>query len=502
MGAPITEQQMEDATIDAMTLEQAASGIPQIVQPRVGPPYRNAARVLLDIEASADAESIVAAANVVLTALEAFPKASGLDGLLFSSFRSDADNGLDLFYSANGVDLVRLNGPTIYSPGELRDPAVFLHTDGYFHLIATIGFNSRTIRHSRAKSLAGPWENVAIIDVRSAGLPNVNLAWAPSWFVHPTTGVVYIEVAVADTATITQHYMAYIEFTNADLTAYVGARTLGMGTNYIDGQTAFDPAAGQFVHFVKNEAPPAAGSYKYIERFTSPSYPNPGGWTRVAANFLGIAFDIEGPTLTYFQGKWRLFVDANAVGKYFTSTATTLMGAWTAPVEVNLNGATMRHSFVIPMDNPTIRDRVSETSAMLAIQRIATLPGTGARTLLSVPDSWFKNGWRPLAPGSVTLDIDNNYIDVSGEVSKGPDPNAGLAATNGESVFEIPALYNGVDYRNIDLKRFDTGNDNLPGRMAMFQGRLMYLSGTTTRADLGMVRWRQIGKFIGAVNPY
>jgi hypothetical protein len=415
----------------------------------------------------------------------------GVGGFLFSSFRGDNElQGLDLFYSADGFNLYRLNGGFVDNPGEVRDPSMFLADDGYWYYFRTVGYRSATfeVRRSVEKNLVSGFKSVAFVDCRTAERPDIVTAWAPSAFRHPQTGVWYAEVALADNSDETLHNMAYVEFTSPDFTTWNPPASYGMGVNYIDGETVFE--GGLFHMFVKNEAP---GS-KYIERWTSPAYPNPGGWTQVnAGDWLGFSVTgttVEGVTLAKRGAQWFLYADANSLGIPFVTTSDKLAGPWTIPQPVSTFGAAMRHFFAIPLDTPVARSKTSEAASVLSLGKIAEL-APSARPAVPLAAA-LGTGWTANFPAFGDA-APSGYASLSGEVSW-----TGSAPTGEDAIIiRLPA-----GLANANPKRFlvPAANGAATASLFLYKGFLIWQAGSTDRIDLGSITYIIDGTVTG-LNP-
>jgi hypothetical protein len=412
----------------------------------------------------------------------------GSQGFLAASFRGDNDLAfLDLFYTSDGKNMYRLNGGAIYSPGEMRDPSIILNDDGKWHLAATFGYNSTKIIRAVAPSPAGPWSALPSIECGA-------VAWAPSWFRHPVTGVLYLEVALADYAQDTApRHMAFVEFTNADLSASKAPVSFGITGNYIDAQTAFDGATGKYSFFVKKED---AGA-KYIERFTSMSYPDPGGWTNAnSGDYLGLKAaaaalggdSVEGPTHGWLNGLFYLMVDANSISRVFMTTAPSPDGPFSAPQLVDTHGATMRHFFLVPLSDANHRAAAVESVAMLSTQRIAEL-APAARAAVPL-DAALMNGWTKDVQFAVDRNAPAGYVKLVGEVSRATAP-----ATDAErTIAQLPPAFANATYERFHCVSV---GDAAGADLLIYKGFLIWERGAFKRINLGAVMYILDGAVTG-----
>jgi len=277
-------------------------------------------------------------------------------GFFGMAFRGDNDLSYpDYWYiKPTGETAIRLNTDALDNPGEDRDPAILHGDDGYWYYFRSIGFNSASfeIRRSVQKNLVSGYQHWQTIDCSSGG--SVRLAWAPSPFRDPATGKWYAEVALGLTSDPSTHYMAVVEFTASDFSSWNPPVTMGMGINYIDGSSIY--SRGSYYHIQKREQTPPSGQYKYVEIWKSATYPT--GWSKITTgDFLAIPADVEGPCpIEDAFGVCHLFLDANAVGDFYHTSAPSFDGPWATPKKVDKGGLPLRHGFFINIDDSNRSD--------------------------------------------------------------------------------------------------------------------------------------------------
>lgn len=104
------------------------------------------------------------------------------DIFVFSSFRSNGQDGLHLAVSNDGLNWQALNNDkSVLSPqigGKLmRDPCIILGPDNVFHMVWTTGWQDKGIGIAHSKDLVN-WSEQQYLDVM-APFENARNAWAP-----------------------------------------------------------------------------------------------------------------------------------------------------------------------------------------------------------------------------------------------------------------------------------------------------------------------------------
>src|SRR5215217_3259988 len=110
---------------------------------------------------------------------------------LFSSFRSNGEDGLHLAWSADGLKWRALKGdksfvaPRVGSEKLMRDPCVLRGPDGAFHMVWTTGWKGRDIGYASSKDLI-TWSEQRAIPVMEKE-PTARNCWAPEVVYDPAT---------------------------------------------------------------------------------------------------------------------------------------------------------------------------------------------------------------------------------------------------------------------------------------------------------------------------
>lgn len=284
---------------------------------------------------------------------------AALQGFFGSAFRGDNDQQFvdHWIIKPSGETAIRLNNSPVDAPGEARDPATIKGEDGYWYEFMTTGFSSASfrIRRSVQKNLVSGFADYRTVDCSAGG--TIRLAWAPSPYRDPTTGKWYAEVALAPTSDPTTHYMAAIEFNAADFSSWKAPVNMGMGFNYIDGTSVY--SRGKHYHVAKHEETQPAGKFKYVEIWRTTTYPT--GWTKITnGDFLAIPYDVEGATpVEDANGICHIFLDANASGFAYHTSASSFEGTWTTAKQIDKGGLPLRHGFFINITDQN-RDDIQE----------------------------------------------------------------------------------------------------------------------------------------------
>jgi hypothetical protein len=105
------------------------------------------------------------------------------DGLLFSFFRNNGEDGLYLATSADGLKWTSLHGdkplikPEVGESKLMRDPSIVRAPDGTFHMVWTTAWKGRTIGYASSKDLMH-WSPQRALEVFPEGTEVAN-CWAP-----------------------------------------------------------------------------------------------------------------------------------------------------------------------------------------------------------------------------------------------------------------------------------------------------------------------------------
>ena len=107
-----------------------------------------------------------------------------MDMLVFSYFKED-DEKLYLAGSEDGYEWKEWHeGKAVYGStvgtGQIRDPFVLKGKDGFYHLVWTDGWRSRSIGYARSQDLIN-WEEAKLVPVMEH-LPETQNTWAPEIF--------------------------------------------------------------------------------------------------------------------------------------------------------------------------------------------------------------------------------------------------------------------------------------------------------------------------------
>src|SRR4030088_2276066 len=113
---------------------------------------------------------------------------------MISYFTAD-DESMCLALSDDGIRFTPVNDGSPVLRGEvgtgtLRDPFIGVGPDARFHLLATDGWQSTSIVHAASETLRD-WSPQSLLPVM-ADVPFARNAWAPEFFVDPTTSLAHL----------------------------------------------------------------------------------------------------------------------------------------------------------------------------------------------------------------------------------------------------------------------------------------------------------------------
>lgn len=345
-----------------------------------------------DFTLQADDVSVVQANGVPLTTgawVRGIAGAIPVSAMLLSGHRSDQAQAMDLFLTYDGKTLRKVNAASLgyNGPGNsqpsvvpalgVRDPSL-IYWRGRFYLAYSVGFDYNYVGLAVSDDLV-KWYDLGTpqpansirpatgsgLSFATASRPNTKLAYAPRWFVHPTTDALYLEVSLSDNIDPSQqtHYMVSRKLLAAvpsgNTADWEDVVSFGYGFNYIDGSTAFE--GGRFYHFVKNE------TTKYIEKFENTVYGSGSGWTKTGAdNWSGWGAGLEAPRLAQFNGLWHIFLDPFNGYQYYHATFTALANQPSAKELIDFGPSqSARHLHPLPLSQ-ALHVKAYDAAAMLA----------------------------------------------------------------------------------------------------------------------------------------
>jgi glycosyl hydrolase family 43 len=244
------------------------------------------------------------------------------DGLLFSFFRNNGEDGLYLAASEDGLTWKTLNGnrpllrPEVGESKLMRDPSITRGPDGTFHMVWTTAWQGKTIGYASSRDLAH-WSAERAIPVMAAE-PQVMNCWAPEVFYDRGSGEFLVVWAstirgrfpeTKDTGDREYNHRLYA-FRTRDF------QTIGPVKLFYDpGFSVIDAAVfrdGQRYRMVaKNETryPPA----KYL--FLTFADTLDGPWAKPGPRITGPDWS-EGPSPLRIGDAWYIYFDKYAARRY------------------------------------------------------------------------------------------------------------------------------------------------------------------------------------------
>lgn len=250
-----------------------------------------------------------------------------------TAFTNSSESAMYVYDSPDATTFTSLKGPA-YSPptGLIRDPSVFKHTDGFYYLVYTTGWDGNTIGFARSPNRVD-W---TFLYDYTIPLDKIQHTWAPEWFVD-SDGTVDVIVSLSTGGDFTPHLLTPIDST---LTTWRPPVALsGLGPNYID--TFLVQIGSEYHAFTKNE------KTKFVEHAVASS---PAGPYELIAtgDWAGWGTLREGESLVQLDdGSWRIFLDAYSDNKYLYSDSRDGFRTWTPPQQLPSISGTVRHFTVL-----------------------------------------------------------------------------------------------------------------------------------------------------------
>jgi beta-galactosidase GanA len=268
---------------------------------------------------------------------------------LMSSFMATSENKLSLLTSSDGVEFTTLASEA-YAPakGLLRDPSIIHHTDGYYYVVHTTGWDGSDFGITRSRDLKH-WEHVRNVPVPIAGVTNT---WAPEWF-RDKDGSLKVIVSLSSGGR-KGPFGAWVLEPNADFSKWSAPKPMqGLQQNYID---TFVVATGQgYAAFTKNE------TTKFIEMATARSLAGP--WTmEKTGDWAGWGGQLEGTALVRLpDGGWRIYFDDYTTKRYWYSDSHDGFQTWTPKKQLGGVSGVVRHFTVLAEDRKAFAEATRPT---------------------------------------------------------------------------------------------------------------------------------------------
>ncbi|MFJ8019468.1 glycoside hydrolase family 43 protein [Streptomyces sp. NPDC096311] len=295
----------------------------------------NAVRALLALLASL-AVLIPSAVLLGGSAHAAAPPAGSATRYTMTAFTYGSETDMYVYDSPDGTTFNLVKGPAYTPPsGLVRDPSIMKHTDGYYYVTYTSGWNTDQIGFARSTDR----QNWTFLGNITLGLSGIGNAWAPEWFVDPGDGSVNIIVSLHLNSEASGVFHPYkVTATDSALSAWSTPVALsGISDSHIDTTVV---KVGSIYHaFLKST------STKSIDFASSSSLTGP--WTNTRTNNI-VDYDGEGPVLVQLDnGAWRMYWESYQVHKAFYTDSYDTFQTWTTPTELPGVSGTIKHFTVI-----------------------------------------------------------------------------------------------------------------------------------------------------------
>ncbi len=261
---------------------------------------------------------------------------------VMASFTSAAENKLSVFTSADGVHFAT-QAMEAYAPqqGQLRDPSIIRHSDGYYYVVYTTGQRGTDFGVTRSRDLKN-WQFVRNVAV---SLPGVTQVRAPEWL-RDADGSLKVIVSLATSAS-KGAFGAYLIEPNADLSRWAAPKPLaGLHANHADTFVVAGDGAngGGYRAFARNT------TTGLIELASAPSLPGP--WTvEKSGDWAGWGAATEGQSLVRLpDGAWRMYFGEPTATHAWYSDSRDGFKTWTPKAKLLGVSGMIGHSSVIAQE--------------------------------------------------------------------------------------------------------------------------------------------------------
>jgi hypothetical protein len=279
------------------------------------------------------------------------------EGLLFTFFRKNGEDGLYLATTEDGLHWSSLNGdqpllaPMVGESKLMRDPSITRGPDGRFHMVWTTSWDGKTIGYAHSRDLRN-WSEQRAIPVMENETEVAN-CWAPEIFYDEDSG----EFIVVWASTIPGRFQETVEMgergRNHRLFAFrtkdfeqIGPSELFYDPGFLVIDAAiFEPQPKQagstrYAMVVKNETrfPPAKNLFLTF----APSLKGP--WSKPSDPISGEDW-AEGPSPVLIDGKWYIYFDKYRSHRYGVIRSSDLK-SWEDLTDQSSFPEGMRHGTV------------------------------------------------------------------------------------------------------------------------------------------------------------
>lgn len=289
------------------------------------------------------------------------------------AFSNVSETDMDVYESFDGVGFRPMRRPAYHPPfGLVRDPSIFRHSDGFYYIVYTTGWNGDTIGFARSRdrvnwtflryypvpvccagvpgtgSASGPASGSSALDPLTRAIatgsaatgsgasgsslsPFVIHAWAPTWYVDGNR--VNIIVSLSSGGDFVPYMMTALD---PGMTLWsLPVALAGIGANHID--TVMVKLGPTYHAFTKNE------TTKFVEHAVAPTPTGPFTFVGTG-NWAGWGSLREGQQLVQLDnGHWRIYLDSYVDHRYFFSDSANGLRNWSPLHELPGLSGYVRH---------------------------------------------------------------------------------------------------------------------------------------------------------------
>ncbi|MFC7336060.1 family 16 glycoside hydrolase [Haloferula chungangensis] len=281
------------------------------------------------------------------------------DQLVFTSFRSNGEDGLHLAFSENGLNWKALNGDMPLLKPEvggklMRDPCIIQGPDGFFHMVWTTSWSDKGIGYANSKDLIH-WSKQQFIPVmeHEAGARN---CWAPeiTWDPDGRQYVIYWATTLPGKFTETlaasekgNNHRIYCTTTRDFKTYTPTALFYNPGFNVIDSTILRHGDSWLMITKDETHKSPA----KNLHLASSDKVTGP--WEKISEPFTPEKLWVEGATVSQVGEYWYVYFDCYRKHRY-GAMRTTDFKHWEDVSDQLVVPEGMRHGTVVSVPDEVV----------------------------------------------------------------------------------------------------------------------------------------------------
>lgn len=271
---------------------------------------------------------------------------SGVDGqaIYLMACHKSGDERIYLMGSNDGVKFNLINTNNIFNPttGNQRDPSITYYKGKYY--IAHTNSTNKFFTVLVSENLSN-WAK--LIDVDMTAITNLNLVWAPEWFVDDD-GSIRVFVSCSTEGSTMNFQIYEVHPTNDTMSTWsvpVAIAGTGFRTNMIDPYVV--KIGSTYYMFFKND------NTKYIECLSSASLLS--GWSLLkSGNWAGWGSGVEAPCIIKVgTNRWRMYMNQNdgldSVAIYYSESMDD-WETWSTKEKINTPWV-LAHPTVLPVSS-------------------------------------------------------------------------------------------------------------------------------------------------------